>query len=247
MLDKTMEELSLNNWQPLSTLLYDGWVLRFANGYTKRANSIQPIFYSTYELEQKIDACEKVYSEKNLRTIFKITPFIQPENLDDILKEQAYSLVDYTSVQTIALDTISEPTLHSVSIDEKINREWLDRFCQLNNVEEKNKDTMLQMLSNIITRKCFISLYYNEEVIACGLGVIEREYIGLYDIVTASQYRNQGFAEQLILHLLKWGKDKGAKYSYLAVLLNNEPALRLYSKIGFSEIYRYWYRVKENK
>ncbi|WP_339184019.1 GNAT family N-acetyltransferase [Oceanobacillus sp. FSL W7-1293] len=245
--DKTMEELSLNNWQPLSTLLYDGWVLRFANGYTKRANSIQPIFYSTYELEQKIDACEKIYSEKNLRTIFKITPFIQPENLDDILKEQAYSLMDYTSVQTIALDTISEPTLHSVSIDEKINREWLDRFCQLNNVEEKNKDTMLQMLSNIITRKCFISLYYNEEVIACGLGVIEREYIGLYDIVTASQYRNQGFAEQLILHLLKWGKDKGAKYSYLAVLLNNEPALRLYSKIGFSEIYRYWYRVKENK
>lgn len=62
--DKTMEELSLNNWQPLSTLLYDGWVLRFANGYTKRANSIQPIFYSTYELEQKIDACEKIYSEK---------------------------------------------------------------------------------------------------------------------------------------------------------------------------------------
>lgn len=105
----------------------------------------------------------------------------------------------------------------------------------------------MQMLSNIVTRKCFISLYYNEEVIACGLGIIEREYIGLYDIVTASQYRNQGFAEQLILHLLKWGKDKGAKYSYLAVLLNNEPALRLYSKIGFSEIYRYWYRVKENK
>lgn len=53
MLDKTMEELSLNNWQPLSTLLYDGWVLRFANGYTKRANSIQPILYSTLELEQK--------------------------------------------------------------------------------------------------------------------------------------------------------------------------------------------------
>ncbi|CEI83088.1 N-acetyltransferase GCN5 [Oceanobacillus oncorhynchi subsp. incaldanensis] len=247
MLDKTMEELSLNNWQPLSTLLYDGWVLRFANGYTKRANSIQPILYSTLELEQKIDACEKIYAEKNLRTTFKITPFIQPENLDDILKERAYSLVDYTSVQTIALDTISEPALHRVRIDEKINREWLDCFCQLNNVEEKNKDTMMQMLSNIVTQKCFISLYYNEEVIACCLGVIEREYIGLYDIVTDSQYRNQGFAEQLILHLLKWGKDKGAKYSYLAVLLNNESALRLYSKIGFSEVYRYWYRVKENK
>lgn len=44
---KTIEELSLSHWQPLSTLLYDGWVLRFAKGYTKRANSVQPIYDST--------------------------------------------------------------------------------------------------------------------------------------------------------------------------------------------------------
>ena len=33
--NRFIEELSLNHWQPLSTLLYDGWVLRFADGYTK--------------------------------------------------------------------------------------------------------------------------------------------------------------------------------------------------------------------
>ncbi|WP_307847902.1 GNAT family N-acetyltransferase [Metabacillus bambusae] len=91
-----------------------------------------------------------------------------------------------------------------------------------------------------------ISLYYQGDVIACGLGVIEREYIGLYDIVTDINFRNRGFGEQLILNLLKWGKENGAKNSYLAVLLNNDSALRLYSKIGYSEIYKYWYRVKEN-
>lgn len=42
---------------------------------------------------------------------------------------------------------------------------------------------MVQMLSNIATHTCFISLYDKEDVIACGLGVIERDYIGLYDIV----------------------------------------------------------------
>jgi hypothetical protein len=57
------------------------------------------------------------------------------------------------------LDGIIEPTLHSVKLDEKINAEWLDHFCRLNNVEEKNKDTMIQMLSNIATKKCLISLY----------------------------------------------------------------------------------------
>jgi len=57
---KFIEELSLNHWQPLSTLLYDGWVLRFADGYTKRANSINPIHYSTCDLQEKIKECEKM-------------------------------------------------------------------------------------------------------------------------------------------------------------------------------------------
>ncbi len=243
---KIIEELSLNNWQPLSTLLYDGWVLRFSNGYTKRANSINPIYYSTYDLNQKIEECEKIYSNNNLRTTFKITPFVKPENLDDILEEKAYSLIDGTSVQTMDLAGIIEPTLHSIKLDANINDEWINNFCRLNNVEEKNKDTMVQMLSNIATQKCFISLYYQGNVRACGLGVIEREYVGLYDIVTDINFRNRGFGEQLILNLLKWGKENGAKYSYLSVLLNNGPALRLYSKIGYSETYKYWYRVKEN-
>lgn len=248
---KMIEELSLNNWQPLSTLLYDGWVLRFANGYTMYANSISPIYYSTYDLNQKIEECEKIYANNDLSPTFKITPFVKPENLDDVLEEKGYSLVDYSgtpyiSVQTMDLDSIKEPTQHSVKLDEKINAEWLDNFCRLNHVEEKNKDTMIQMLSNIATKKCLLSLYNNEAVAACGLGVIEREYIGLYDIVTDSKFRNQGFGLQLVLNLLKWGKENGAKYSYLTVLLNNEPALKLYSKIGFSEIYKYWYRGKEN-
>ncbi|MEK3886329.1 GNAT family N-acetyltransferase [Bacillus sp. FSL K6-3431] len=244
--NKMIEELSLNNWQPLSTLFYDGWILRFANGYTKRANSISPIYYSTYDLSQKLEECEKAYANKNLRTTFKITPFIQPANLDDILQENDYSFIDYTSVQTIKLDSITEPTLHSVKLDVNHNAEWLDQFCRLNQIEEKNKDTMVQMFSNIATPKCFITLYDKNNPVACGLGVIEREYIGLYDIVTDVKFRNRGFGEQLILNLLRWGKEKGAKYSYLAVLLNNEPALRLYANIGYSEIYKYWYRVRDD-
>lgn len=103
---------------------------------------------------------------------------------------------------------------------------------------------MIKMLSNIATQKCLISLHYKEEVIACGLGVIEREFMWVYDIVTDENFRNQGFGEQLLLNLLNWGKENGAKYSYLAVQLNNIAALRLYSKIGYSEIYKYWYRIK---
>jgi len=74
---------------------------------------------------------------------------------------------------------------------------------------------------------------------------VEREYIGLFDIVTDQAYRNQGLGEQLVLNLLQWGQEKGAKYSYLQVLKDNQPALRLYEKIGYHEQYVHWYRIKE--
>ena len=38
-----IEELSMNALPAMQTQIYDGWVIRFADGYTKRANSINPI------------------------------------------------------------------------------------------------------------------------------------------------------------------------------------------------------------
>jgi ribosomal protein S18 acetylase RimI-like enzyme len=83
-----------------------------------------------------------------------------------------------------------------------------------------------------------------KETISCGLGVLQDKYFALYDIVTAANSRNRGFGKQVVLNLLNWGKEKGARTVYLHAMLNNEPALRLYSQLGFKEIYRYWYRIK---
>lgn len=66
-------------------MLYDGWVLRFANGYTKRANSVNPIYFSNEDVSIKIKHCESMYAAHQLKTTFKITPFVQPTNIDGLL------------------------------------------------------------------------------------------------------------------------------------------------------------------
>ena len=52
---KRVEEAALNAWPALQQILYDGWILRFSQGYTKRANSVNPIFQSSIDLETKIN------------------------------------------------------------------------------------------------------------------------------------------------------------------------------------------------
>ncbi|WP_168120065.1 GNAT family N-acetyltransferase [Paenibacillus sp. HB172176] len=242
---KSIEELTLNHWQALSTVLYDGWLLRFADGYTKRANSINPIHYSTHQLLEKIEFCESLYSANQLPTIFKITPFVHPIDLDSKLTERGYSQVDLTSMQVMKLDALREPTTSSIVITDGATDEWINHFCRFNSMKEAHRSVMERMLSGITFRSRFILFYIGDQAVACGFGVIERECIGLYDIVTEKSYRNKGYGEQMILHLLQWGKLHGAKNSCLAVVANNAPARRLYEKIGFKEIYTYWYRVNQ--
>ena len=66
--DRRIEEAALNSWPALKQVWFDGWALRFANGYTKRANSVNCIHDSTLDLESKISSyCRKVlYKKQNL-------------------------------------------------------------------------------------------------------------------------------------------------------------------------------------
>ena len=72
---QTLEELSLNALCPLQLILDDGWILRFANGFTKRANSITPLYPGMKEesLIEKIDRSRRIYQSFNLPTIFRLT------------------------------------------------------------------------------------------------------------------------------------------------------------------------------
>ncbi len=243
---KVFEELSLNSWPSLQTMLFDGWVLRFANGFTKRSNSISPLLSSDLTPEEKIHYCEKIYQNLGLDTVFKMTSAVYPGNLDEILEAKGYIIDSPTSVQILDLSDSQVSPFKKAILSSNFTGKWLSDFCRLVNLEDQHQSTLKKILNNIVSPTCFASLgeVDEKETISCGLGVLQDKYFALYDIVTAANARNRGFGREIVLNLLNWGKEKGARTVYLHVMLNNEPALRLYSQPGFKEIYRYWYRIK---
>jgi GNAT superfamily N-acetyltransferase len=142
------------------------------------------------------------------------------------------------------LEAASVQVASEVELQEDLSARWLDSFCHMSAVAEPNRKTLRQILSHIIPRHCFVSLQSNDKTFACGLGVLQSGYIGLFDIVTDKVFRGHGYGRQVVESILAWGKQNGAQKAYLQVMFNNPPALHLYSKIGFIEKYQYWYRIK---
>ena len=243
---RQIEELTFNAWHPLQTTFYDGWILGFSNGYTRRANSVQALYTSTLPLDGKIDYCEAQYAARGQNTVFKLTGAEQPPDLEVALIRRGYAADAHTSVQTRSLmDEVIEVNGDEVEIEHKVSDDWMNDFCRLSAVDERHKPTMKAMHRSIVPQAGCFRLNHEGETVALGLGVIERGYVGLFDIVTDAQFRNRGLGSMLILSILKWAQTKGAHTAHLGVMLNNAPASHLYHKIGFREIYRYWYRQKE--
>ena len=244
MLERTLEELGLNAWPALSSMLYDGWILRFGGGFTRRANSVNPLYASSLPLEEKIEVCEAAYARCKQASVFKLTTVSQPTTLDNVLAEAGYQGEATTSVQVADLSRHALTLDPAISLTEHPSDQWLDDQAVLVGGPEPHRGVERLMLESIVPPKAFASLHWDGQPLAIGLAVAERGYVGLASIVTAVEARNQGLGRRLVGHLLAWGQQQGARTAYLAVMLDNAPALRLYARFGFREAYRYWYRVK---
>jgi len=238
-----LEELGMNAWPALHTMLYDGWVIRFANGYTKRANSVNPLYRSDQPLEEKIRSCEHLYHSRDLEVVFKMTPDACPRELDEMLAARGYRVVAPTSVQVRALPVIEGHHVQESRLDEMPLEEWLTSFCELGGVGEHYSPTLQAMLACIAPQRAFACLHHAGQVVACGLGVVQSGFVGLFDVITHEGFRRQGYGRQMVLDLLAWGRRQGAEQAYLQVVLSNTPAVGLYAGLGFKEHHRYWYRV----
>ncbi|MBX2997036.1 MAG: GNAT family N-acetyltransferase [Caldilineaceae bacterium] len=248
---RTVEEISLNAWPANQTLVDEGWLLRFTGGYTRRANSVNPIYRvdenDAESVIARIDRCEQIYRRRNQPVIFKITPVVQPGNLDETLAQRGYALDAPTGVRLRSLTEFSPSDGNSnveIHLEPNPSTTWIETFSDFSALTEGQQVALSSIVANIAPLAAFVTLREDGQALACGLAVLERQMIGLYDIVTAPAARGQGYGTQLLHALLAWGKTHGAQHAYLQVMNNNLPAQRLYDRLGFREIYQYWYRVK---
>lgn len=241
------EELSLNSHPALQTQFYDGWILRFSNGYTNRANSVNMIYESTIDIETKIDECERRYWGNNLPCVFKILDG-NADILDGVLSTRGYSVVTPTSLMSMELKDVSFDKSDSI-IKDKVDEEWFDTYIRLSNYTDSVKiDTMKQMIRLVKNKAIYCLVKDGDRNVACASAVIERGYMALLNVVVDKELRGNGFGKKLCQSIIAAAKEAGAHTAYLQVVDDNIVAVNLYKQLGYKICYSYWYRVhNQNK
>lgn len=247
-----IEELSLVNWPAIQEVQLDGWSLRTANGYTKRANCVSSLHLGEGDIDEKIKLCEDYYHSLSQATIFKLTPFSNPA-LDEKLEKRNYNIIDPSFVLSMPLNQFRAAPLPKVAphdqleivLYEHISLKWIEQFIQISGAHDSIAPTLIDIMAAMQGQLIGCSYAINGEAIATGFAVVDQGFVSFYNVYTSDAHRNRGFAGSLLTTLIEAAMKKGAHSSYIAVLANNEAANHLYKKLGFVQLYQYWYRVKE--
>jgi ribosomal protein S18 acetylase RimI-like enzyme len=198
-------------------------------------------------LKQRLQIGLAVYAAAGLPALVRITPFTQPASLDDWLADQGWTR-RWTTPASWSARPCRESRRHRCpparSGERLDGAAYAQAVGQLRGTPPgQSKRTPQRLAASPVPYQGFaIRRSSDGAVLACGQLAREAELVGLYDIHTQAGTRRQGFAITLCERLLALSTHEGATIAYLQVEAGNEPARRLYHRLGFADAYAYHYR-----
>ncbi|MET9248328.1 GNAT family N-acetyltransferase [Nonomuraea sp. NPDC003709] len=236
-------------WPAYEQRVHDGWVLRYAGGVTKRANSVLPLDEPA-DLDGAIEAAEAFYGERGVRCVFSLGPNATP-GLDEELERRGYELVDPTVI--MAGSPAGPPPPYQVRIEDRPWQGWLETWWAV----DGRYGTGFEEAERICTGVPAWYAAFEEDGVALAVGRAvpqagtygvpgdeassQSDTLGIYCMATLPQARRRGLARAVIRALVR---HADAKSAYLVTTAPNLAAQALYRGEGLEIVDRYHYRVR---
>jgi ribosomal protein S18 acetylase RimI-like enzyme len=239
---RRIEELSLNASGAFQSLVYDGWLLGFRPGPTKRLRCVNAFYSTSLPLAEKIDHCVRFYRSVNLPTIFRMLPFSQPPELDAHLEGLGWSTFERTLVMRAGVPADSQIPAARDSVEIIDVPRWVEETAGLLDLSGDKLAAAVERAKSHPLPHAGAVIRQQGEAVACGLLKLEGTHAGLFALNTATAHRRQGMATAIVGALFAEASRRGSRAAYLQVTADNEAALALYRHFGFARVYDYWYR-----
>jgi N-acetylglutamate synthase len=235
-----LERLMDRAWPAPETVVIGGWRARFADGITRRANSVLPDAEPA-DVDAAIAAVERAYAERGLPPTFQITPAAQPSDLDSRLADRGYRVDGPTRV-LVATGQMSPARRHAdATVTDEPSEAWMDLWWL---VDGRGDSATRAVAHTILTGvpALYGSIMDDSGVVAVGRVAPFDGWAGVYCMAVRPDARRRGLGAAMLRML---GGAAGGRRLWLQVLADNGAAHALYASAGFTPAFAHHYRVRD--
>ncbi len=239
---RRLEAAGFRAW-PAASVQYDGsWQIRLNGGHpSKRVNAVVPLDpQDNRDIALRVERAGRKFQSYGRTLTVRETP-LAPPDLMAYLTNNGWASQDETLVMTVGLDDLDlgETMDHLPTRD--VGR-FVDASLSVEGLEADMKPALAEIITSI---KPDAGLFVAEDPdcgpVAAMLCVHDNDLAGIMQFAVAEARRRKGIGSEILAAGLRWARVKGAKTAWLQVDAANLPALGLYARFGFQEVYRYSY------
>jgi GNAT superfamily N-acetyltransferase len=197
------------------------------------------------ELVRRVVGVEEFYAGHGAAARFQISPSVCPEGLDTVLAERGYRRQSLVSLQVASTARVVEQVPAGslrVRLDDRPTRAWFEAWHAVHGHDGDSRAEW-DMLGRVERPCAYACAIVGDDVVSVGRAVADTGWAGVFAMATLPRACGKGAARNVLAALADWAGAREADRMYLQVERDNIPALRLYERMGFSEICGYHYRT----
>jgi len=237
------EQRIVNAWPAPATLLIGDWIVRFANGYSGRANSASPVAQGAELDETMLALIEELYRADGLEPCIRLTPLVAEATRQAVIA-RGYRVRDASFGMIMPLDGFEIAPDAELQIEARPSLEWISGVAARQSGLKTHVGNLAAIVGKVRLPADFATMLIAGEPVAYGMSVAERGMAEIGSIVVDSGHRGLGLGRRLVGGLMGWARAMDCASAYLQVDQTNAVAIRLYDRLGFRKLYGYETRVR---
>jgi N-acetylglutamate synthase len=238
-----IERAAVRAWPASETHDIDGWLWRYSGGASQRANSVSTLDYRGADLESAIQRAEQRYEARQSVWRFQFGGGSTPKGLDQELLRRGYVIKETITTLARRVETRRPTKAAEVVVTSSASDDWLSVY--LAGVSKDRRAAAPSILARVPEQRGFVLASRDGKPVATALCVVTDDIAIVECVMTDAAARRTGAAVAVMIELEDWAIRRGARILALQAVLTNTAAQALYASLGYAEIGRQHYFVRD--